>query len=148
MQGLCGSHSDALAGNLQEAMLAQEMFVGWWEALSWCEADAARPYCSALLSGSTAIPCLLGHLPFLKHHLPWVPHQLWDVPHRLGCIVKDCWVSSSNWLLFTSLMAHSHMPHWSGKDFHWLAQLSGGKPSCFWLGGFQPSKRALGRVQR
>lgn len=41
MQGLHGSQPEAITGDLQGAVMAQEMFGRWWAALRWCEAAAA-----------------------------------------------------------------------------------------------------------
>lgn len=142
MQGLSGSHPEGIAGDLQGAVLAQVMFVRWWAALRWCEAADASPDCSPVLSGSSAITCFWGHLPWVPP--PPVGRALLAWRYSMGLLSKHLKLAFVH--LFNGSPPHVTLVR---KRLHWLAQPSSWKPSSVWLDGFQPSispNRVPGRV--
>lgn len=154
MQGLHGSQPEAITGDLQGAVMAQEMFGRWWAALRWCEAAAAiLPHPPPRLLYKTFREHR-HHLPLGLSSLPEASSPL-GPPPAVGC-APLAWLYSMRLLSKQLKLAFVHLfngslPHVTlvRKRLHWLAQPSSWKPSSFWLDGFQPSvspNRALGRV--
>lgn len=123
----------------------------------WCLAGGEKLWADIkqTLLPHIALQCSLGAVPSLAFGVifpswsiisPGSPTSCGMCPCRLGCLARDYWISSSNWLLFISIVAHSHVSHCSGKDSTDKLNFQAEK-----LDGFQQSlspNRTLGQVRR